>query len=70
VLLIAEPLFTPGRWYSNALLRADRGRHIRTEEGYLKLAPKWTIERRRTFRFSVHRFLSLVLRPSIPAPRG
>ena len=61
LLLVAEPLFTPGRWYSNLLLRRDRGKHIRSEEGYLQLAEGWGVRRKRTFRLSLHRFLSLVL---------
>lgn len=66
VLLVAEPLFTPGRWYSNMLLKRDRGRHIRTRDGYLALVKDWYTERERTFNFSLHRSLSLVLRPKAP----
>lgn len=66
VLLVAEPLFTPGRWYSNMLLKRDRGRHIRTRDGYLALVKDWYMERERTFNFSLHRSLSLVLRPKAP----
>jgi ubiquinone/menaquinone biosynthesis C-methylase UbiE len=64
LLLVAEPLFTPGRWYSNVLLRGDRGKYIRSEDGYLQLAQGWRVHRKRTFRFSLHRFLSLVLAPN------
>ena len=32
-IVIAEPVFTPGMWISNALLSLDRGRHIRSEAG-------------------------------------
>ncbi len=65
VLLVAEPLFTPGRWYSNMFLKRDRGSYIRSRVGYLALTKGWHVERERFFRFSLHRFLSLVLRPKV-----
>lgn len=65
VLLVAEPLFTPGRWYSNMLLKRDRGSHIRSRDGYLILTNGWRVERERTFRFTLHRVLSLVLRQEV-----
>jgi SAM-dependent methyltransferase len=60
-LLVAEPLFTPGRLLSNLLLRHDRGKHIRDEAGYRALAAGWRLERERTFMFSLHRMHSMVL---------
>ena len=61
VVLCAEPLFTPGKWFSNFLLRNDRGRYIRTEAGYRGLFEGFTIAREGYFRFSAHRFASFVL---------
>lgn len=62
-ILIAEPVFTPGRWVSSFLLRMDRGRHIRDEAGYRALFEGFEIERQRHFRLSFHRFCSFVLAP-------
>jgi ubiquinone/menaquinone biosynthesis C-methylase UbiE len=62
-IVIAEPVFTPGMWISNALLSLDRGRHIRSESGYRALFGDCHVERQRFFRFSAHRFCSFVLRP-------
>jgi ubiquinone/menaquinone biosynthesis C-methylase UbiE len=60
-VLIAEPLFTPGRALSTFFLRHDRGHFIREREQYKALIQGWKIERERSFDFSLHRFLSLVL---------
>jgi ubiquinone/menaquinone biosynthesis C-methylase UbiE len=61
-VLIAEPTFTPGCFLSNALLSIDRGKYIRNSEGYKNLFNGFTIEREQTFKFSVHRFCSFVLK--------
>jgi ubiquinone/menaquinone biosynthesis C-methylase UbiE len=36
-ILVAEPVFTPGHWFSSLCLHLDRGRFIRTKEGYRDL---------------------------------
>lgn len=65
-ILIAEPLFTPGRWVSNLLNRLDRGRFIRNPDGYRELLTDLTLERERYFDLDVtfckHRMLSFVAR--------
>ena len=60
-VLVAEPLFTPGRPLSNLLLRHDRGRFIRDQAGYKSLIKGWRIERESAFDFGLHRLQSLVL---------
>lgn len=67
-VLVAEPVYTPGRWLSTALLNMDRGRYIRDEPGYRTLFEGFSLERQRYFRLSVHRFCSFVLRPMPSAP--
>jgi ubiquinone/menaquinone biosynthesis C-methylase UbiE len=62
VVLCAEPVFTPGKFLSNFLLRNDRGRHIRDEPGYRGLFHGLHVARRDYFRLSVHRFCSFVLK--------
>lgn len=62
VMLVAEPVFTPGKWLSNALLHLDRGKYIRDADGYLDLLEGFTVERAGFFGLSVHRFCSYVLR--------
>ena len=62
-VIIAEPVFTPGRWLSTVLLNMDRGRNIRDESGYRALFDGFEIERQRFFSFSAHRFCSFVLKP-------
>jgi SAM-dependent methyltransferase len=63
-VIVAEPVYTPGRWLSTMLLNMDRGRYIRDEPGYRALFDGFSVERQRFFRFSVHRFCSYVLTPS------
>ncbi|CAA6605041.1 hypothetical protein MTBLM1_40245 [Rhodospirillaceae bacterium LM-1] len=67
-ILVAEPVFTPGRWISNFLNHLDRGRFIRSPEEYRKLLGPVRIERERFFdldvTFCVHRLLSFVVRPN------
>jgi 2-polyprenyl-3-methyl-5-hydroxy-6-metoxy-1,4-benzoquinol methylase len=62
VVLVGEPVFTPGRHLSNFLLTLDRGRHIRTTEGYAALFEGFDTIRLRYFKLSVHRLCSFVLR--------
>jgi ubiquinone/menaquinone biosynthesis C-methylase UbiE len=59
-VIVGEPLFTPGWPFSNFLLSLDRGKHIRDEQGYKQLFDGFKLERERFFKFSAHRFLSLV----------
>lgn len=66
-VIVAEPVFTPGRWLSNLLLSMDRGEHIRDEAGYRGLFTGYRVERQRYFNFSFHRFCSFVLSPSVAA---
>lgn len=63
LVIVAEPVFTPGRWMSNMLLRMDRGRNIRTESGYRSLFLGFSIKRQRYFNFSAHRFTAFLLQP-------
>lgn len=60
-VIVAEPVYTPGRWLSTVLLNMDRGRYIRDEPGYRKLFGGFSIQRQRYFRLSLHRFCSFVL---------
>ncbi len=61
VVLIAEPVFTPGWWWSNFLLSLDRGHYIRDVKGYAALLTGFTVARQRFFKLSFHRFSSFVL---------
>jgi len=63
-VIIAEPVFTPGRHFSNLLLSMDRGRNIRDETGYSALFGRFTIVRQNYFDFSIHRFCSFELVPA------
>lgn len=60
-VLVAENIFTPGRFVSTVLLNHDRGKNIRTPDGYRALAEGWTVEREDIFEFSLHRMFSMVL---------
>jgi len=60
VLLVAEPVFTANDLRSNLFLSIDRGKHIRESSEYEALASAFRVERKRYFRLSFHRFLSLV----------
>jgi SAM-dependent methyltransferase len=64
VVLCAEPVFTRGKFFSNLLLRNDRGRHIRDEPGYRGLFTGLHVARQDYFRLSIHRFCSFVLTKS------
>jgi ubiquinone/menaquinone biosynthesis C-methylase UbiE len=59
-IVVGEPLFTKGAPFSNFLLSLDRGKYIRDENGYKGLFETFQLERERFFRFSAHRFHSLV----------
>ena len=61
VVLCAEPMFTAS-WLSTVLLRNDRGKYIRTPQGYRGLFSDFQIARESSFRFSAHQFCSFVLR--------
>lgn len=61
VVLLAEPVPTPGDWVSDLLLALDRGEHIRDRAGYQALFGGFRIRRQGFFRFSVHRLCSFVL---------
>jgi SAM-dependent methyltransferase len=69
-VIVAEPVFTPGRWFSNFLLSLDRGRFIRDVAGYRALLDGVTIERQRFFNFSAHRFCSFVLKTPTVHPKA
>lgn len=62
-VVVAEPVFTPGKLFSNLLLSLDRGRYIRDEAGYRGLFDGYEVMRQRFFRLSAHRFCSFVLTP-------
>jgi SAM-dependent methyltransferase len=42
-----DPVYRPGRWINNLLCFLDRGRYVRTREGYLDLVDRsgWQVER-------------------------
>tara|TARA_B100000965_G_scaffold403034_1_gene430290 strand:- start:1546 stop:2154 length:609 start_codon:yes stop_codon:yes gene_type:complete len=61
-ILIGEPVFTKSMPISTFFLNHDRGKFIRDTEGYKNLIREFKLERERYFRFSTHRFLSLVLK--------
>lgn len=61
-LLIAEPVFTPNSLISNLFLSIDRGQYIRESSEYLHLVKSFEVVRQRYFRFSLHRFISIVIR--------
>jgi len=63
-VIVAEPVFTPGRRLSTLLLHLDRGRNIRDAPHYRALFDGFAIERQRFFEFSIHRFCSFVLKRS------
>lgn len=63
MVLVAEPIFTPGHWYSTMMLKRDRGDYIRSLDGYLSLTKGWRVEREGTFQFPPHCYMSLVLKP-------
>jgi SAM-dependent methyltransferase len=62
-VLVAENIFTPGRFWSSLFLRHDRGDFIRKPEGYRALVDEalWAVERDNIFEFSLHRMYSMVL---------
>jgi len=62
-VIVAEPVFASGKYLSTLLLSCDRGRYIRSEEGYRQLFNGFAIERQRYFNFSAHRFCSYILTP-------
>jgi ubiquinone/menaquinone biosynthesis C-methylase UbiE len=66
VVLLAEPVYTPARRISTLLLNLDRGRHIRSAEGYARLFSGFETVRQRYFQLSLHRFCSFVLKASAP----
>ncbi len=63
VVLVAEPIFTLGHWYSTMMLKRDRGGYIRSRDGYFALTKGWRVMREGTFQFPPHRYISLVLKP-------
>lgn len=60
-ILIGEPVFTKSMPISTFFLNHDRGKFIRSTQGYENLISEFKLVRKRYFRFSTHRFLSLVL---------
>ena len=60
-ILIGEPVFTKSMPISTFFLNHDRGKFIRNTQGYENLVSEFKLVRKRYFRFSIHRFLSLVL---------
>lgn len=61
VVLVSEPAFGYGNAFGDFLLRLDRGRHIRTREGYRSLFAGFTLKREGTVRYApMHRLLSFV----------
>ena len=65
VILVAEPVFTPGKFLSDFFLRRDRGKFIRSEVGYQSFFSEYVIHRQRFFNFSLHRFVSFVASPKV-----
>jgi ubiquinone/menaquinone biosynthesis C-methylase UbiE len=62
-LMVAEPVFTKDMWLSTMFLSMDRGKHIRTDDGYHALFGGYQLQRERHFRLSLHRFASFILQP-------
>jgi ubiquinone/menaquinone biosynthesis C-methylase UbiE len=62
VILVSEPVFTPGKWLSNFLLSLDRGKYIRPVDGYRQLFAGLNVVEESFFPFSLHRFCSFVLK--------
>lgn len=62
VVLTTEPLFTEGSFVSNFLLKLDRGKYIRTEEGYRRFMRYFRIVHEGYFKLSFHRFCAFVLK--------
>jgi ubiquinone/menaquinone biosynthesis C-methylase UbiE len=62
VVLCAEPVFHPNEPLSTLLLKFDRGRYIRTEEGYRRLFDGFGVPAQGYVRLSVHKLCSFVLR--------
>jgi ubiquinone/menaquinone biosynthesis C-methylase UbiE len=62
-LLLGEPVLTPNELISNIFLSIDRGKFIRESSQYLDLLSDFNVVRKRYFRFSFHRFLSVVAAP-------
>jgi SAM-dependent methyltransferase len=60
-VLVAENIFTPGKFISTLLLNHDRGKFIRSPDGYRALAQGWKIEREEIFQYALHRMFVLVL---------
>jgi ubiquinone/menaquinone biosynthesis C-methylase UbiE len=63
LLLVAEPMFSADRPLSTFMLKHDRGKFIRDEEGYKSLLQGWRIAKESHFDFSLHRMLALELVP-------
>jgi len=59
-LLWGEPVLTPNELISNIFLSIDRGKYIRESSQYLDLLDGFEVIRKRYFRFSLHRFFSVV----------
>ena len=64
VILISEPVFNYKDILSTLFLKLDRGKYIRKSEEYEKLVLDLNLNiiRTRFFRFSLHRFFSLVIK--------
>jgi ubiquinone/menaquinone biosynthesis C-methylase UbiE len=62
IVLVAEPVFTEGSFLSNLLLSLDRGRYLRSKDGYRKLFDGFKVIKEGYFRFSLHRSCAFVLR--------
>ena len=60
-VLVSEPIFVRSNPLSTWFLDRDRGLHIRSVEGYQSLLGDHVV-RTRFFRFSLHRFVSFVLK--------
>ena len=61
-IIVAEPVFTKGKYFSNLLLSLDRGRFIRKQFEYKALFEGFSVKRESYFRLSAHRFCSLELK--------
>jgi ubiquinone/menaquinone biosynthesis C-methylase UbiE len=66
-VLIAEPVFTKKSILSTFFLSHDRGRFIRTREKYEELFAQFETVKQGYFSFSIHRFVSFVLKPKAQA---
>jgi SAM-dependent methyltransferase len=68
VVLVGEPVFRPDWPVSTFFLKRDRGKFIRTRDGYRNLFVGLDVVEENTFRFSMHEVCGFVARKRIDSP--